>query len=152
MHLSFLLAAGITSLAALPVPAQENCWSSTQITCRNAFAKKDAAHTAITKACEAMSTCTPGTTPSPATVTGKVPGYTATLRVGNKCAGVNPWSKGACVALFGGTLYPQCKTNESLPYPDYPPNPWPPVPPVDFPLASMLSTCDDSWLSFNLGG
>jgi hypothetical protein len=63
---------------------------------------------------------------------GKVPGYTATLRVGNKCAGLNPWNKDACVALFEWILYPQCKTNESLPYPDFPPNPWPPVAPVDF--------------------
>jgi hypothetical protein len=65
-----LLAAGITSLAIPGVSAQEECWSGTQMTCRNAFADKDLAHIAITKACEAMPSCTPGTTPSPSTVTG----------------------------------------------------------------------------------
>ncbi|OAF99421.1 uncharacterized protein CC84DRAFT_1223094 [Paraphaeosphaeria sporulosa] len=146
MRLSSLLTLAAAGLTFLTVSAQD-CWSSSRITCRNAFANKTAAHNAITAACDAMPSCAPGTT-----VTGKVPGYTATLRLGTACAGVNPWTKDACVALFEGKLYPQCKTNESLPYQEFPPKPWPPVAPVDFPLASKLSTCDDSWLSFNVGG
>lgn len=57
-------------LPVLPVSAQSDCWTTTKPTCRNAFANKDAAHTAIAKACDAIPTCTPGTPPSPATVTG----------------------------------------------------------------------------------
>ncbi|KAL5383794.1 hypothetical protein PMIN06_007292 [Paraphaeosphaeria minitans] len=127
MRLSSLRTLLTAGLASPTVSAQADCWSGPKITCRNAFADRTAAHNAITAACDAMPSCAPGTT-----VTGKVPGYTATLRLGTACAGVNPWSKDACVALFEGTLYPQCKTNESLLYPDFPPKPWPPVAPVNF--------------------
>lgn len=67
--------------------------------------------------------------PSP----GSTPGFTAVLTVGNKCAGLNPWSTEGCVGLFQTHLFPQCKTEGSLPWPEFPPEPFPPQEPVTFP-------------------
>ncbi|KAF1967749.1 hypothetical protein BU23DRAFT_602651 [Bimuria novae-zelandiae CBS 107.79] len=139
--------------------AAEDCFANSNATCRQSgytlFADKNVALTAITKACEAIK-CTPGTKPNPDTVFDKVSGYTATLRLGNKCAGIDVWSTEACVALFQSVLGGQCKTNESLPYPEYPPKPWPPVDPVTFPLATISSSCGESEygsaLGFNIDG
>lgn len=65
------------------------------------------AETAIGNACAKITSCTPGG--SPVTVTGTVPGYTATLIIGNQCAGVTTWSQAACKALFDDLINTPCQ-------------------------------------------
>lgn len=61
---------------------------------------------AIQQACNKRPTCDIGT--QYGAVQGKIPGWTATLTVGNQCAGVTSWSLEACTALFLDNIDAKC--------------------------------------------
>ncbi|CAI6337289.1 unnamed protein product [Periconia digitata] len=96
---------------------------------------KAQAITTIQQACAKQPTCVPGTTYNP--VTGKMPGYTATLIMGNQCGGVTSWSQEACLALFLDNVDAKCggSSSDTL-----------------FHTGYLRSVCDNTFVSFNLGG
>ncbi|PVI06428.1 hypothetical protein DM02DRAFT_667669 [Periconia macrospinosa] len=95
---------------------------------------KSSAITAIEQACNKLPTCVLGTSYSP--VQGRIPGYTATLTVGKQCAGVTNWSLSTCTALFLESIDAKCGgPSDTYFYTGY-----------------TRSVCDDTFVSFNLGG
>lgn len=118
------------ALAATVSPRDTACFDMTKGVCLGRTADATNALVTINNACAKISTCTPGSNGrvtvtgtysfsrslprnqgildesigkvANAKCIGKVTGfpYTATLRVGNLCAGITTWSQDACVDLF----------------------------------------------------
>jgi hypothetical protein len=70
-----------------------------------------ALHRPIASACSQITTCVPGNNYGP--FQGKIPGYTAVLRVGKTCAGLGSgqWTQDFCKSLFWDDIDIACGGN-----------------------------------------
>ncbi|PSN74631.1 hypothetical protein BS50DRAFT_567434 [Corynespora cassiicola Philippines] len=117
------------------------CWTRDPV-CLGYQADAVNASITIVNACAKVPTCTPGEkNHGRKKVTGIVKSfpYTATLYIGDNCAGVEQWSQEACQALFQWRIDDICEQaypkGESL-----------------YQLGYNSAVCDTSSVSFNFGG
>ncbi|KAF2638607.1 hypothetical protein P280DRAFT_508866 [Massarina eburnea CBS 473.64] len=122
------------ALPSNPLFSRDNtCFDGKTPACLRFEIETSLANQAITSVCSQVPTCVSGTTYT--AVQGKIPGYTATLTLGNQCAGVTEWSLDACTQLFWDVLDAACGHTDGV-----------------FHTGYVRSACDDTFVSFNLGG